>query len=71
VPSDPLPEGIDYPLHRAVGRGHWTTSRDICKKVSHYKDRVNLFSIPLKNLEVQIKILEATDSFGYYQRFIF
>ncbi len=43
VPSDPLPEGIDYPLQIAVGRGHWITSRDICKNFPITKTEITFF----------------------------
>jgi hypothetical protein len=65
--SDPLPEGIDYPLKQLA---------ELDKPLRHlqegcliYKVRGNLFAIPLK--KVKMKIQEATERFKKYQKFIF
>jgi hypothetical protein len=79
-----LPEGCQYPLihgqgalvtpSRAVVKGYWITSKDICtfaRRCPVNKERGNLFAIPLKKLEVKIKIQETTVYLKTYKRFIF
>jgi hypothetical protein len=75
-----LPEGCQYPL--ILGQRVLITSRAVVKEVDNLfrhlqegclinKERDNLFAIPLKKLEVKIRIQEVTDSFKTYKRFIF
>jgi hypothetical protein len=65
TPSNPWPEGIDYPPEQ-LPEG-WITSIDICKRFAPLtKKRNNLFAIPLNKLKVKIKLQEATDSFKNY-----
>jgi hypothetical protein len=76
-----LPEGCQYPL--ILGQRVLITLQSSCQRVldnlyRHLqegclinKERGNLFAIPLKKLEVKIRIEEVTDSFKTYKRFIF
>jgi hypothetical protein len=68
LPSNPWPEGIDYPLEQLSEvldnlYGHFQEGCPI------NKERGNLFAIPLKKLKVKRKIQEATDSFKNCKRF--
>jgi hypothetical protein len=75
-----LPEGFQHPL--ILGQRVLLSLQSNCQRVldnlyRHLqegcpinKERGNLFAIPLKKLEVKIKIQEATDSFKNCKRFI-
>jgi hypothetical protein len=64
IPSNPWPEGIGYQgvPSRAVVRGYWIISVDICKRIDicTNTERGNCFAIPLQKLKFKIKMKETT-----------
>jgi hypothetical protein len=70
TPSNPWPEGIDYPPE-LLSEGIDNLYRHFQGGFPINKDRDNLFAIPLKKQKVKINIQKATGSLKNCKRFIF
>jgi hypothetical protein len=69
-PSNPFPEGADYPPEQ-LSVSFDNLDRHLQEDCPIYKERGNLIAITLKRLKVKTQIQEASDRFTTSKRFIF